>query len=674
MDRLKQTMTKQNYRLLLKCVLAALLIVICVEILARRSVDATVVFMTTRPLTYLYNAFLVFLSLCFALLFRRRSFSLFVAGGVWIGVAIADSILISYRSMPLTAPDIWLMSSVRTIFHKYLSLFELGLLMFLIAVAIAGICYVLYRAKKHRAMFSFAATHFVAFMLLLLALTPLMTKMGALQSTEDFHNLPRAYRDNGFCYCFAASLITGGVGEPEDYSKTTIEDIKEGTSVLPETAQDPPNIVFVQLESFFDPTYLDAVSYETDAVPNFRALREAYPSGLLSVPCIGAGTANTEFEVLTGMNLSHFGVGEYPYMSIVDAACPQTLASSLLQIGYRTHAIHNNNATFYDRDLVYANLSFETFTSLEYMDLDPEKDFTPTLWAKDACLTKEIQKCLTATPELDLVFTVAVQPHGRYPSEYLEGYDYLSCEGMDESRKIGFEYYLYQLMQTDAFVGDLVKILQDYDEKTVVVFYGDHLPSFNIQPEELTYGNEQTTEYVIWANFDIGNEKRDLQTYQLAAYVMQLCGIYEGEIFRLHQSNDFPPDEDLLFQQNLQNLEYDMLEGEHFASQGMILPTSLRFDVEDISISSVILLDGVYHVYGQNFTRYSRIYVDDEECVTEFVSKSHLIARELPLYDGSLIDIRQISAGDELEILSRTEPYVWNAPKVPDSGADEMNN
>ena len=35
------------------------------------------------------------------------------------------------------------------------------------------------------------------------------------------------------------------------------------------------------------------------------------------VPSVGAGTANTEFEVLTGMNMRFFGPGEYPYKTVV---------------------------------------------------------------------------------------------------------------------------------------------------------------------------------------------------------------------------------------------------------------------------------------------------------------------------------------------------------------------
>lgn len=660
LENLRKEYNRQNYKLLLYCLFAAVLVTVCVEILARRSIDDMLNFLVTKFPTFLYNCLIVYFTMAVALLFRRRLFALMVAGGTWVGVAIADCILLSYRSTPLTAPDIWVLGAIRDIFDKYMNYFELGILMFLIAIAIAAIFYILYRTKKAPMMFFFAFCNLMFTLLILIGATTILQGIGWVQKTTDFHNLPRAYRDNGFCYCFGASLLTGGVEEPEDYSDQTVKEIKNEI-ILPETSEDTPNLIFVQLESFFDPNYMMNLTFVENPVPNFQKLRENYPSGLLSVPSIGAGTVNTEFEVLTGMNLSHFGVGEYPYMTIVDSACPETIAYNLLQIGYRTHAIHNNNATFYDRDIVYANLSFETFTSMEYMDLDPLTDFTPTQWAKDEVLTQEILKCLNSSEEKDFVFTVSVQPHGRYPTEYLEGYGYLPIEGMEDiERKIGFEYYLAQLQQTDAFVGELVRVLSDFDEKTVVLFYGDHMPSFNIQPEELTYGDEQSTEYVIWANYDISNVKRDLQTYQLSAYVMNLCGIHEGEIFRLHQSHDYASDEDEQFQDALLVLEYDMLDGEHISLDGkLITPTDLSFGVQEILLERIEVDEQGYHIYGKNFTQYSAVSIQGEILPAIFVSSNELLLTNALLTEGEELVIVQLSAADELRVLSQTEPIAF---------------
>ena len=59
----------------------------------------------------------------------------------------------------------------------------------------------------------------------------------------------------------------------------------------------------MQLETFIDPYELNFLSYSEDPIPNFHKLMENYTSGYLTVPVVGAGTANTEFEVLTGMGI-----------------------------------------------------------------------------------------------------------------------------------------------------------------------------------------------------------------------------------------------------------------------------------------------------------------------------------------------------------------------------------
>ena len=70
-----------------------------------------------------------------------------------------------------------------------------------------------------------------------------------------------------------------------------------------------PNILFVQLESFFDPTEVEWLQFSEDPIPNLRKMFSEYSSGYFKAPSVGAGTANTEFEVLTGMSMRFFGPG-----------------------------------------------------------------------------------------------------------------------------------------------------------------------------------------------------------------------------------------------------------------------------------------------------------------------------------------------------------------------------
>ena len=121
------------------------------------------------------------------------------------------------------------------------------------------------------------------------------------------------------------------------------------------------------MESFFDVKDIKGVTFSEDPIPNFTALKQICPSGYLTVPFIGSGTANTEFEMLTGMNIDYFSPGEYPYIMALRNNVCESIPYLLKKRGYTSHTMHNNTGTFYSRNEVYPNLGFDTFIPLEYM-------------------------------------------------------------------------------------------------------------------------------------------------------------------------------------------------------------------------------------------------------------------------------------------------------------------
>ena len=176
------------------------------------------------------------------------------------------------------------------------------------------------------------------------------------------------------------------------------------------------------------------------------------------MPVVGAGTANTEFEVLTGMSSRFFGPGEYPFQTCLKDQTVESVAYDLKENGYATHAIHNHRAAFYSRNEVYPNLGFDDFTALEYM---PAVEKTPTNWAKDGVLKDQILQALDVTEDqADLVFTVSVQGHGKYPMEpELEDPAVTVEVCPDEAYRWALEYYVNQIHEMDAFVGELIQEL-----------------------------------------------------------------------------------------------------------------------------------------------------------------------------------------------------------------------
>lgn len=142
-------------------------------------------------------------------------------------------------------------------------------------------------------------------------------------------------------------------------------------------------------------------------------------------------------------------------------------------------------------------------------------DFTPMGWAKDYFLTDEIVAALDSTEGQDYIYTISVQGHGSYPTE--GDYDYpITVSGLDDQAKTNqYQYYVWQINEMDKFIQKLVETLSKRDEDTILVMYGDHLPSLGITESELVNGDVYQTQYVIWSNFKTKYEDEDIEAYQL---------------------------------------------------------------------------------------------------------------------------------------------------------------
>ena len=421
-----------------------------------------------------------------------------------------------------------------------------------------------------------------------------------------------------------------------------------------------PNVIFVQLESFFDVSEFTALQTSKDALPNLRKMASEYSSGYCQVPSIGAGTANTEFEILTGMTLDYFGAGEYPYKTVLQDETCESMAYNLRELGYRTGVLHNNTGSFYSRNKVFANLGFDYFVSSEYME---NLSYNPIGWAKDKVLTGQIQHILKATSEPDLIYTITVQDHGKYPTELLEN-PHIKVSGFapeDEGRQNAFTYYVNQCHETDAFLGSLIATLNAFEEPVVLVLYGDHLPNLDITEEELASGNLFQTEYVIWSNkkmledYELSKKNENLYAYQLSAHVLKLFGMNNGLLTKFHQMYHNYDN----YKSNLKILQYDMLYGKKEVYDGLspYEPTDLQMGFDPIRITDVSSVGGSVYVMGKNFTESSFVFIDGKKQDTVFLNENTLMVSDKELEGGEEVYVAQLT--EVSAQLSSTEVFIY---------------
>lgn len=650
----------------LMIMVVSVILIMVIESLARGSVVAMFVKLFTSPLIFAVNFLIVFFTLSLSLMVKKRIPLLVFLSALWLGFGIANAVVMGTRANPLSAIDLLVLKSAITMVPIYFGIIEIIIMAALIIGALALVAVLFVKFPKSQVVWYKSLVCIgVTFVVIWLG----STIIAATNSDTGDEELSDTYDKYGFAFCFSSSIFSHGVEKPNDYDKDSIDEIIEVISPDDKDGSDGeaeirPNIIFVQLESFFDPTHVVGLEYSREPTPNFAKLKETGVSGYLSMESIGGGTANSEFEILTGMNLEHFGLGEYPYTTALKNRACESIAANLKKIGYSTHAMHNHIADFYGRDTAYESLGFDTFTPIEMMRGVTRN---PLGFAKDEVLTQEILAALDSTESLDFVFAVSVQAHGRYPEEEIEsdmhdegdykdigefvsdnGANAVEITGIsDEAVWNQFTYYVNQVYEMDMFIGELISALEMREEPTMAIFYGDHMPTLPLTDEDVTNGDIYQTEYAVWCNYtptaftevdDINSLDKDFEAYMLSAYIQKLCGMSIGNITRLHQyelvqgeSND----------EYLRTLEYAQLYDE---DTGEYTPSDMKWGTRPITVFSHQKSGNTLYVTGEGFNPYSKVVVGGIKRNTIYINE-HTLAVENLFFDAGDISVVQVASG-----------------------------
>ena len=627
----------------IRFILCAVVTVIFAEILSV-GFGAGLTYPFRHPAAFLCAIAILFFFYSFSSFFPCRLGIFIILECFWIALAITNKVLLSFRINPLSAVDFKIIRTAFTIISVYLSVFEIILIFTSIAAAIALAIVVIIKLPKKKPNFKRA----VIFFLLggALSFASVVSTVSIYSSNMRTMRLPDVYKEYGFVYSLSVSVSDRGISRPSGYSEQHISNIinNGSTQQIPSDILNPPetnsendsgatpipvapfdkNVIFVQLESFFDPYLINGITLSEDPSPNFRNLTQNYPSGILDVPVAGGGTVNTEFEVLCGIPISVFGIGEYPYETYLTQSPCESLAYYFRNAGMATHALHNHSGTFYSRFMVMENVGFDTFTPVEYMT-NVKRNSND--WAKDKIMTDEIIGALSSTKTPDFVYAISVQAHGKYVT--VPG-DYGSVKvtgSYPEDRLSAMEYYVNQIKDTDIFIGELINAVEKLGEDTVIVFYGDHQPSLDLTTDQLKVDSVYETEYVIWSNCGIEAKDCDLNAYRLGAHTLSLMGIDGGVITRYHNTKA----NSATYFEDLSSLAYDILMGQKFAYGGSFpyaIPET-RYGWRDIKATGAYIKNETLFVIGENFTESSVIYVGGRRRDTIFINENLIVTDNL---------------------------------------------
>lgn len=374
----------------------------------------------------------------------------------------------------------------------------------------------------------------------------------------NFSNLQVISMEKGYLLSFLSFIKMGQIEKPEGYLASAADEILEraaGASdsfTSAEETQRTPNIIVIMDEAFADLPSLYGFETTEDVLPNLHAMEENTIQGRLLASVYGGGTANTEYEFLTGNSLHYLPMGCSPYVQYVGNH-QQSIAWKLQNLGYSMAAYHPYLAISYRRPEAYPLLGLSDFYSIE--DELPYEEYLRSYISDDA----DFQNVIHLYEEREegkpfFLFNVTMQNHGGY-SANAPAIDITVRPTAEELQITSLLEYLTLIHETDAAFQKLVDYFSKEEEETIILLFGDHQPSMDSETNELfdqiLLAKNGTLEedrryystFVLWANFDI-DEAKDVVTSPnyLRSLLLSQAGIELNayEQFLLTMSEQYP--------------------------------------------------------------------------------------------------------------------------------------
>ncbi|MCH5211654.1 MAG: LTA synthase family protein [Oscillospiraceae bacterium] len=342
----------------------------------------------------------------------------------------------------------------------------------------------------------------------------------------------------GSVFSFYANTAKMGLKKSDTYDPNKLNEILDSYENDTEIPEDKPNVIVIMNESFSDLAAVGDFSTNEGYIDYFSSLSENTIKGELLVSVFGGNTCNTEFEFLTGMSTGLLRANAIPYAQMIFNPIPYSLTSHMKAMGYRTTAFHPYYANGWNRTNVYNYMGFDEFISYETMfnyveHAERLRAYVSDKGDFDTLLTYLYNK--EDQSQRDFIFNVTMQNHGGY--DYKDFNASVNITDMEGSYPQA-EQYLTCIKHTDDALAYLLGELENYDEPTVVVMFGDHQPNIEREFFEELYGtsldnldNEALTKrykvpFMIWANYDIEEEQGiEMSPCFLSSKIMEVAGL-----------------------------------------------------------------------------------------------------------------------------------------------------
>lgn len=336
-------------------------------------------------------------------------------------------------------------------------------------------------------------------------------------------NQTATYIDNGFMVGFLYNMGALNAPEPDGYSEEAMKEIaqryramKKADDERLELNEVVDNLIVVLDETFYDPALLTKYYAQAggDVTPNLHAIFRNYPSGYMYSPEYGGNTANVEFEVFT--SLSNYWARTFPYVHAISKSNGVLAVPDWTKnFGFDTLAIHAYDGNMYKRNIVYPKIGFNDFIDEERMEFKEHEYFSS--YINDRSVFQEVLRALKDSDEPMMIGAVTMQNHMPYDSAWYPSLDF-SLYNVEHPM---LENSFQSLHSADAYIGEFLEELDQLDEKTVVLWFGDHaaglLDAYTDSEDKDDRDTAHLTPYFIYANFEIESEFTEAEVRELNA-------------------------------------------------------------------------------------------------------------------------------------------------------------
>jgi hypothetical protein len=624
-----------------KHLLFSLLMSLLINVISKPTQDISMIRYISNVLVDGFELYSIF----FIALFLGATSCIFLYGNIFfVLLSVANNLLLKYRGTPFTVYDSLMVEEGFALAKDFMSGKEyyIALLLVFLFITITTNLFRIFIGFKRVKTVSLSLTAILAMLL-----------------TPSFYDIKKektiAYGESGFIEYVLYNFLEEEVDKPDNYSKSKINEIKKELNSIPSISNtNKPNIVAVQLESFIDIKDIEGINLSENPTPYIDSLKENYSNGYINVSTFGGGTAISEFEFLTGMNSKDFASGIIPHNTFLLKQAVESLPNDLRNEGYTTHLIHNYLGDFYDRDYVYKNLGFDTFTSKELIYYSAwHREYIHA--SKDEVFAREIPNVLKNNEGREFVFGITAQLHAPYDETIKEYENGITASGGLNNQDAQLTDYANRLKTIDNMVKDLISEIEKIDEPTVVVFYSDHLPALDFTGSNIE-SSKYKAPYFIWGNIGLEQEVKDIDISDLLIDTLVKSNVEAGYLTKLYRIYK----ESSAYTQYKTLLSYDTSFGENYIGKEKAKTLDTKYGHSDISVTSAEKIsDNEYLIKGWNFTEYINVMCNGNSYGIEYLGPGEIKIKTTDNLVGKKAYL-EVKIGNRKESVAKSKTFKIN--------------